>query len=359
MGCENSKETNTQENKSDFTKMQDKKIDVKDDQKIFKEQNKIKEENKIQPPERNNPNKKEISLRKSLDKHPIIPYELFIETQKSICKIVIKHHGMLMKGTGFFMKINDSKKYLITANHVIPQERTYEDISLEIFNEKMIMFNLKDRYIKYFEEKDITLIEIKDTDELCNEIKFLFYDINYILGYNIYKKGYVFTIGYPRGGKATYSSGQIVNISGYNFYHNIPTEPGSGGSPIILLNNNINEIRVIGIHLGAFTNKKLKFGTFIAEILDENLEKIKSPEKDKCIIQFISTDQLVNVLITCKITDNFSLLEEKLYVDFPELKNKNIYFFANGSIINRTASLKENNIKNDTSVIINEIENDD
>ena len=359
MGSENLKEANTQENKSDFTKMQGKKIDVKDDQKIFNEINKIKEENKNQPPERNNPNKKEISLRKPLDKHPIIPHELFIETQKSICKIVIGHHEMLMKGTGFFMKINDSKKYLITANYIIPQDKTYEEISLEIFNEKMIMLNLKDRDIKYFKKKDITLIEIKDTDELCNEIKFLFYDINYILGYNIYKNGYVFTIGYPRGGKATYSSGQIVNISDYSFYHNIPTEPGSGGSPIILLNNNINEIRVIGIHLGAFTNKKLKFGTFIAEILDKNLEKIKSPEKDKCIIQFISTDQLVNVLITCKITDNFSLLEEKLYADFPELKNKNIYFFANGSIINRTASLKENNIKNDTSVIISEIENDD
>ena len=63
-----------------------------------------------------------------------------------------------MKGTGFFMKINDSKKYLITANHNIPKDRTYEEILLEIFNEKSIILNLKDRYIKYFKEKDITLI---------------------------------------------------------------------------------------------------------------------------------------------------------------------------------------------------------
>ena len=296
-----------------------------------------------------------MSQRKSLDKHPTIPYNLLIETQKSICKITITDDVGFMKGTGFFMKINDSKKYLITANYIIPRDRTYEKILLEIFNEKNIILNLKDRYIKYFEEKNITLIEIKDTDEICNEIKFLFYDINYILGYNIYKNGYVFTIGYPRGGEATYSSGQIINISDYNFYHNIPTEAGSGGSPIILLNNNINEIRVIGIHLGAIKNKNLKYDTFIAEILDENMEKIS----DKCIIQFISTDQLVNVLITCKTTYNFSTLEEKLYVDFPELKNKNIYFLAKGNIINRTVSLKENNIKNDTTIIINEIENDD
>ena len=72
------------------------------------------------------------------------------------------------------MKINDSKKYLITANYIIPRDRTYEKILLEIFNEKNIILNLKDRYIKYFEEKNITLIDIKDTDEICNEIKFLF-----------------------------------------------------------------------------------------------------------------------------------------------------------------------------------------
>jgi hypothetical protein len=257
------------------------------------------------------------------------------------------------------MKINDSKKYLITANHVIPQERTYEEILLEIYNEKRIILKLEDRYIKYFKEKNITLIEIKDTDAICNEIKFLFYDLNYVLGYNIYKNGYVFTIGYPGGGEAAYSSGQIVGIRDYNFFHNLETYPGSGGSPIILLNNNINEIRVIGIHLGAISNKNLKFGTFIAEILNENMEKIKNPENitnksNKCIIQFISIDQLVNVIITCKITDNFSLLKEKLYADFPELKNKNIYFTAHGDVINETASLEENKIKNDTSILINE-----
>ena len=356
MGCENENEIISQLNKSNPTKILDQKKVDKTAPKIFNEQDKIKNENNIQQPEISNPKIKKLSQRKTLDQHPTIPDDLLFETRKSICKIVIQNNDYLMKGTGFFMKINDSKKYLITAYHVIPQDRDYEEISLEIFNEKMIKLNLKDRYIKNYLEKDITLIEIKDTDEICNEIKFLFYDINYTLGYNIYKNGYVFTIGYPRGEKATYSSGQIVNIRDYSFFHNIPTQPGSGGSPIILLNNNIKEIRVIGIHIGAIQNKNLKIGTFIAEILDE---KIQSQNKgDKCIIQFISTNQLVNVIITCKITDNFSLLEEKLYVDYPELKNTNIYFFANGSIINRTASLKDNNIKNDTTIIINEIEND-
>ena len=64
-------------------------------------------------------------------------------------------------------------------------------------------------------------------------------------------------------------------------------------------------------------------------------------------------------LYLVKLEIIFSLLEEKLYGGFPELKNKNIYFFAKGSIINRTAYLKENNIKNDTIIMINKIENYD
>ena len=90
MGYQSSKETYKQENKSEFAKIQGQKIDVKDDPKIFNEQNKIKEENKNQPHERNNP---KISQKKQLDKHPILPHELFIETQKSICKIVIGYNG--------------------------------------------------------------------------------------------------------------------------------------------------------------------------------------------------------------------------------------------------------------------------
>ena len=63
------------------------------------------------------------------------------------------------------------------------------------------------------------------------------------------------------------------------------------------------------------------------------------------------------MFITCKVTDNFSVLEEKLYADFPDLKNKEIIFLAKGNIINRSASLEENKIKNDTTIQIQEMEN--
>ena len=42
---------------------------------------------------------------------------------------------------------------------------------------------------------------------------------------------------------------KILNImDDYEFKHNIPTDSGSSGCPIILLNNNINLCQVIGIH---------------------------------------------------------------------------------------------------------------
>jgi len=61
--------------------------------------------------------------------------------------------------------------------------------------------------------------------------------------------------------------------------------------------------------------------------------------------------------ITCKGRDKFSVLEEKLYADFPDLKNKNIIFLAKGNVINRAATLEENKIKNDTTIQIQEMEN--
>ena len=254
-----------------------------------------------------------------------------------MCKIIIEEevYGTKAnkKGSGFFMEVDNKKKYIITAEHFINQNNTYEIIQLEIYNGKKIKLNLKERDINYFPRpKDIAIIELKDTDEICNEIKFLSYDTNYSLGYNIYKNGYVFTIGYPRGGKAICSSGQIKEIKNYQFIHNIPTFPGSAGCPIMLLNKNINEIRVIGIDAGSIVverdNKKMnfKFGTFIAEITQEKIEEQKKIDSGDCIIQFITTDQKTNTFISCKITDSFSVLEEKLFNDFPNLKNKNIFF---------------------------------
>ena len=352
---ENKNLTNNQENKLNelqLSKEHNKKKYDEINPKIYFEQkynqNKINNKNnKIKLAEGKNTKKDVKEKKKSSSIFQLLNFNLVKETEKSICKIFLNSKNIM--STGFFMKTGDSKKYLITCYHVV-RLLTNEHIILELYNQKEVKLNIENLNIKSFENLDITLIEIKDIDKILKDIKYLYYDINYTLGYNIYKNGYIFTIGYSHD-KLQISTGKIIKVNNSEFKHNLSIGEGSSGSPIMLLNNNLNEIRVIGIHKCGGIN--INFGIFIGEILDKN--KIK---KNTYLIQFISIDQTINSFYTCQNTDNFYNIEEKLFIEHPELKNKKIYFFANGNIINRTASLTENKINNDTCILINEIEND-
>ncbi len=132
--------------------------------------------------------------------------------------------------------------------------------------------NLNNRFIKYFPKpKDITIIEIKNNDNIYNYIELLDYDKNYSTkGYKIYANSDVFSVEYPYGENAVTGGGKILNIiNEYEFEHNIPTDNGSSGCPIILLNKNINFCLVIGIHKEADYDIGLNCGTFIGEIFKD------------------------------------------------------------------------------------------
>ena len=211
-----------------------------------------------------------IRKDESMNGHPPIPMKLSIEAMKSICKISYHYNNKRIFGTGFFMKYSDSLKLLITNYHVIFPELINNNIQIEIWNNKKIILNLKGRYIKFLEDKkdkrDITAIEIKTTDEIYKDIKFLNYDFNYYInGYNIYNDAFIFSIEHPLGQDASSASGKIINIDKFEFDHDIDTNYGSSGSPIILLNN---LIMVIGIHKNTDSNK-VNGGTFIGEIINE------------------------------------------------------------------------------------------
>ena len=206
------------------------------------------------------------------DDHKYIQLDIQNEIAKSICKIIIKIKGKKdnVYGTGFFMNISDSLHYLITNYHVINENIKNENIEIEIYNKKKMKLNLNNRNIKYFPRpKDITLIEINNYDDIYNYIKFLNYDMNYKKGYNIYKDIDIFSVHHPYGKPVACGSGKIINIDNYEFVHNIPTDNGSSGCPILLLNNNINLIQVIGIHKEANITKNINRGTFIGEIFND------------------------------------------------------------------------------------------
>ena len=70
---------------------------------------------------------------------------------------------------------------------------------------------------------------------------------------------------------------------------------------------------------------------------------LKSDEKIMKIM-FISYDESIYYSVNCKKTDIFSKIEALLYDRYPEYKNYNTYFIANGNIINKNKSLEDNKI---------------
>ena len=210
--------------------------------------------------------------------HPPIPTKSIIEAMKSICKISYYYDNKPTCGTGFFMKYSASLKLLITNYHVIYPALINNNIQIEIWNNKKMTLNLKGRYIQFLDlPKDITAIEIKTEDEIYNDIQFLSYDLNYYhSGYNIYKDKDIFSIEHPLGQEAAAASGKIINIYNFEFDHDIDTDNGSSGSPIILLNS----MMVIGVHKN--TDKyKVNGGTFIGEIINEiNQNQLKKNQNN-------------------------------------------------------------------------------
>ena len=346
----------------------------------------VQEKNKIQ-------NEKEKNISEVDNVQKSVPLDIINKVSKSICKIIISDNKGVLNGTGFFMKIDNNKKYLVTNYHAKFKNNINNDIILEIYNHKKMKLNIDNRDIKYFESQiDIIIIEIKNDDEIYSDIEFLDYDSNYIKGYDIYKNADVFSIGYPLGNGSSYSSGKIINLNKCKFEHNISINNISSGSPIILSNNNIDLIKVIGIHKERDELKKINIGTFIGEIFNENNSSINinnnnnkeksdknsgknlqtnlgnmkdiiiilidiefdineyipnlisDAESENSIFKFNDINSAFNKIKGIKFIETIIIVNEKLYVEFVKLFKKHlkdIYIIPNIIIY---SSNKENEI---------------
>ena len=167
-------------------------------EKASKSVSKNESKNEIKP-ELVNESKKEPKTEKTdeiiIGSKPI-PVKIVIKVMKSICKIRIDTKEGIAHGTGFFMNYSDTLKCLMTNYHVINPSVEKDNIEIEIHNKKKFKLEFENRYTKYIEKpKDITMIEIKESDEIYNDIEFLDYDNNYTKrGYSIYKDVDVFSI---------------------------------------------------------------------------------------------------------------------------------------------------------------------
>ena len=86
--------------------------------------------------------------------------------------------------------------------------------------------------------------------------------------------------------------------------------------------------------------------------LTEENQKLKKEIDDIFAINFMSTFGNFNFPIACKKTDYFKVLEEKLYQVNSELKDKNLVFIVNGSVINRYETLENNRIESGNAILI-------
>ena len=188
----------------------------------------------------------------------VISYEctkkIIEQMERDICKINI---GM-NQGTGFFTKIpfpnqNKMLPVLITNNHVINNDILNKDnmnIELDIKKEEKTKEIILKNRMKYTnEEYDITIIEIKEEDNINNYLELDDIIINDILNNENYNKEYknktIYIIQYPENNLSV-SYGildKIYEDKKYNFNHKCSTKFGSSGSPILNINN-----KIIGIH---------------------------------------------------------------------------------------------------------------
>ena len=194
---------------------------------------------------------------------------LIEKMKRQICKFE-KNDG----GTGFFCNIiygyNKTLKVLITNDFILKKCDILigNKIKLFIDNKPYEILLDKSRKIYTNEEYHITIIEIKDKDELTGVS---FFDINYktFSNYNmqIFKNKQIYLLYYKD--KMKFSYGKFLYIKDYyhnTFLHLCLSESGSAGGPLLDSNN----LQVIGIHIGIARNFQGKYGMGV--LLQKGLE---------------------------------------------------------------------------------------
>jgi len=86
--------------------------------------------------------------------------------------------------------------------------------------------------------------------------------------------------------------------------------------------------------------------------LKSKLPNNKVYMNDIMVINFLSTDQNIRCGIPCLADDTIAEVEEKLYQKFNEFRNTNNILLSGGNIILRFKKVRENNIHNGDTILI-------
>ena len=261
----------------------------------------------------------------------IISYEttktIIDQMEQNICKIKIGS----IQGTGFFCEIpfpdkNNMFPVFITNNHIINEKILYAEnavIEIEIKYDGIKKLNLNNRYKYTNKEYDITIIEIKNTDDIISFLQLDDTIINNIIKNEnkneLYINKTLYIIQYPNG-KLSVSYGTletILNEKKYYFYHKCSTKGGSSGSPILNLNN-----KILGIHRQGLNNNNK--GTFLNFPIKEFIE-LNYPDYNLRLFnnKYGKYYELINDLSNDKIK-LISNIGDEAFKHFCELKFTNL-----------------------------------
>ena len=126
------------------------------------------------------------------------------------------------------------------------------------------------------------------------------------------------------------------------------------------LENQINNINsnnniIIQNYKNTINQKEKELNNLKSQLQNNNISsKNKYIDINRIMtVNFISMDSKIHFAISCLDTDTFAEVEEKLYKQFPEYRETNNNFLANGQTVLRFKTIKQNKIGNGLPVTMN------
>ena len=112
------------------------------------------------------------------------------------------------------------------------------------------------------------------------------------------------------------------------------------------LNNDINNYRNI------ISKKDIELNNYKSQLNNNIIQNNNVNFNDIMCVHFISSDQNVQFSVPCLKTNTFAEIEEKLYKQYPQYRETNNTFLANGMQVLRFKTIDENKIGNGLPVTL-------
>ena len=117
-------------------------------------------------------------------------------------------------------------------------------------------------------------------------------------------------------------------------------------------NNTINNLnKDINNYRNIISKKDIELNNYKSQ-LNNNIPNNNVNYNDIMCVNFISSDQNIHYAATCLKTNTFAEIEEKLYKQYPQYRETNNTFLANGMQVLRFKTIAENKIGNGLPVTL-------